>query len=178
MRGVNSLRTRQHSEHPEASLKNTTNYKRVNTRKKLFLYHYALNFSTYPVTTGAIFQNNSPPRKKKKVQQSRDPSPSSLTKANCTTGEPDWKEKQERKRGRCDGAKGWEEGEGVATGRGQTPKQQAWESYKVTRELKNSHNRHKWKSTFSIARRSGSLTTCFFSQGTHTVTRFPRLIEQ
>lgn len=30
---------------------------------KTFLRHYALNFSTYPVTTGAIFQN-SPPRKK------------------------------------------------------------------------------------------------------------------
>lgn len=58
-------------------------------------------FSTYPVTTGAIFQITAPPplhhppgKKKKKVQQSRDPPPPPRRPPTSGTTEANWKEER------------------------------------------------------------------------------------
>lgn len=98
-----------------------------------------------------------PPQRKQKVQQSRDPSPRPPYHSQRHT-ESRLEERETERKGEERGMEG------------QIPKQQAWESYQVTRERKNSHNRHAWRCAEDIARWwRGSLTARFFSQGTSAV---------
>lgn len=87
-------------------------------------------------------------KKKKKFNNREIPPPAPSPKRKKS----DWRKKQEEKEGEVWRGKGVRRGVGVATTRGQTPKQQAWESYKVAREQKNSHNTHESRGTNHIAR--------------------------
>lgn len=133
--------------------------------------------ATYPVTTGAIFRITHP-LYEKKVQQSRDPSHSPTAKPTA---------QQKKQTGRKKGEKEGEVWPGTAVGRGgrreregRRPegRRQNNRRGKVTRSRENRKTLTTDMSAGSqfVSRDEGAASQ--LSQGNHTVTRFPRLIEQ